>query len=96
MELAQEIQRADWSTAREQGKLVFVVSTKPSLVQFISLKFSQQEKSSFDRPNYTPIQVLHFKISLKENIEKKFVLTHKNFFCNFNPIHRLRIASKPV
>jgi len=32
-----EIQLTDWSTAGEQGKLVFVVSTKPSLVQFISL-----------------------------------------------------------
>jgi len=32
-ELAWEIQLTDWSTAREQGKLVFVVSTKPSLAQ---------------------------------------------------------------
>ena len=30
-ELAREIQLTDWSTAREQGKLVFVVSTTPSL-----------------------------------------------------------------
>ena len=36
-ELAREIQLTDWSTAREQGKLVFVVSIKPSLAQFISL-----------------------------------------------------------
>ena len=27
----------DWSTTGEQGKLVFVVSTKPSLAQYISL-----------------------------------------------------------
>ena len=37
MELAQEIQLTDWSTAGEQGKLVFVVLNLPSLVQFISL-----------------------------------------------------------
>ena len=36
-ELAREIQLTDWSTAGEQGKLVFVVSTTPSLSQFISL-----------------------------------------------------------
>ena len=34
-ELAREIQLTDGSTAGEQGKLVFVVSTKPSLGQFI-------------------------------------------------------------
>ena len=36
-ELAREIQLTDWSTAGEQGKLVSVVSTTPSLAQFISL-----------------------------------------------------------
>ena len=36
-ELAREIQLIDWSTAAEQGKLVFVVSITPSLSQFISL-----------------------------------------------------------
>ena len=36
-ELAQEIQLTDWSTAGEQGKLVFVVWTTPSLSQFTSL-----------------------------------------------------------
>ena len=35
MELVQEIQLTDWSTAGEQGKLVFVVSTTPSLAQLI-------------------------------------------------------------
>jgi len=34
-ELAQQIQLTDWSTAGEQGKLVFVVSTTQSLAQFI-------------------------------------------------------------
>ena len=36
-ELAREIQLTDWSTAGEEGKLVFVVSASPSLAQFISL-----------------------------------------------------------
>ena len=34
-ELAREIQPTDWSTAAEQGKLVFVVSITPSLAQCI-------------------------------------------------------------
>ena len=49
-ELAREIQLTDWSTAGEEGKLVFVVSTTPSLAQFISL-FTTRKKSSFDRLN---------------------------------------------
>ena len=36
-ELAREIKPADWSTAAEQGKLVFVVSITQSQAQFISL-----------------------------------------------------------
>ena len=36
-ELAREIKPTDWSTAAEQGKLVFVVSITQSLAQFISL-----------------------------------------------------------
>ena len=36
-ELAWEMQLTDWSTAGEQSKLVFVVSTRPALAQFISL-----------------------------------------------------------
>ena len=62
-ELAREIQLTDWSTAGEQGKLVFVVSTTPSLAQFI---FTTGRKSSFDRLNYRSIQVFHFKISVKK------------------------------
>ena len=48
---------------------------------------------SFDRPNYTSIQVFHFKSSVKKNAPKKFVLTN-NFFCN--PNSWLCIARKPV
>ena len=36
-ELSGEIQLTYWSTAGEQGKQFFVVSPKPSLVQFVSL-----------------------------------------------------------
>ena len=69
-ELAREIQLTDWSTAGEQGKLVFVVSTTPSLPQSISL-FTTGKKSSFDRPNYTSIQVFHFKIPVKKRRRKE-------------------------
>ena len=61
-ELAREIQLTDWSTASEQ---VFVVSTTPSLAQFISL-FTTGKKSSFDRLNYRSIQVFHFEILCQE------------------------------
>ena len=78
-ELAREIQLTDWSTAGEQGKLVFVVSTTPSLVQFISL-FTMGKKSSLDRPNYTSIQVFHFKISVKKKGRKEIRFQKHNFF----------------
>ena len=69
-ELAREIQLTDWSTAGEQGKLVFVGSTTPSLAQFISL-FTTGKKSSLDRLNYyRSIQVFHFKISVKKKRRK--------------------------
>ena len=67
-EFVREIQLTDRSTAAEQGKLFVLVSTNPSLAQFISL-FSTGKKSSFDLSNYTSIQVFHFKIT----VEKKFV-----------------------
>ena len=54
----------DESKVGEQDKLVFVVATKQSLVQFISL-LTTGKKYSFDRPNYTSVQVFHFNISVK-------------------------------
>ena len=78
-ELAREIQRTDWSTAREQGKLVFVVSTTLSLAQFISL-FTTGKKSSLDLPNYTSIQVFHFKISVKKKRKKEIRFDKQKFF----------------
>ena len=74
-----EIQLTDWSTAREQGKLVFVVSTTPSLAQFISL-FSTAKKSSFDRLNYRSIQVFHFEISVKKKRKKEIPIDKQIFF----------------
>ena len=72
-ELAREIQRSDWSTAGERGKLVFAVSITPSLAQFISI-FTRGKKSSFDRPNYRSVQVFHFTVRFlsRNNVEKKF------------------------
>ena len=78
-ELAREIQLTDWSTAGEQGKLVFVVSTMPSLAQFISL-FTRGKKSSFDRLNYRSIQIFHFEISVKKKRRKEIPIDKEKFF----------------
>ena len=78
-ELVREIKSTDWSTAAEQGKLVFVVSITQSLVQFISL-FTTGKKSSLDRPNYTSIQVFHFKISVKKKRKKEIRFDKQKFF----------------
>ena len=78
-ELAREIQLTDWSIAGEEGKLVFVVSTTPSLAQFISL-FTTGKKSSFDRLNYRSIQVFHFKISVKKKSRKEIPIDKQKFF----------------
>ena len=75
-ELAGEIQLTDWSTAGEQGKLVFVVSTTPSLAQFISL-------FTFDRLNYRSIQIFHFEISVKKKRRKEIHIDKQNFFSLF-------------
>ena len=78
-ELAREIQLTDWSTAGEEGKLVFVVSTTPSLAQIISL-FTARKKPSFDRLNYRSIQVFHFKVSVKKKRRKEIPIDKQNFF----------------
>ena len=80
-ELAREIQLTDWSTAGEQGKLVFVVSTTLSLAQFIPLFIkSTFIKSSFDRLNYRSIKVFHFEISVKKKRRKEIPIDKQNFF----------------
>jgi len=78
-ELVREIQLTNWSRAGEQGKLVFAVSTKPSLAQFISI-FTTGKSSSLDRPNHTSIQVFHFKISVKTKCRKKKRFDKQNLF----------------
>ena len=78
-ELAREIQLTDWSTAGEQGKLVFVVATTLSLAQFIPL-FTTGKKSSFDRLNYRSIQVFHFEISVKKKRRKEIPIDKQNLF----------------
>ena len=47
-----------------------MVSTEPSMAQFISL-FTTVKKSSFNRPNYTSIQVFHLKISVQKKRRKE-------------------------
>ena len=78
MELAPEIQLTDWSTAGERGKLVFVVSTKPSWRNLFH--FHDEKNSSFDCPNHTSIQVFHFKISVKTKRRKQIRFDGQNFF----------------
>ena len=73
-ELAREMQLTDWSTAREQGKLVFVVSIKPSLAQFISLFTARKNRLSIVQITHQ-FQVFHFKISVKKKRRKEIVLT---------------------
>ena len=51
-ELAREIQLTVWSTAGEQGKLFFVVSTKPALAQLISLFTTGKNRLSI-------VQIIH-------------------------------------
>ena len=78
-ELAREIQLTDWSTAGEQGKLVFVVSTKLSLAQFISLFTAGNNRLS-------TVQIKHqfkfftLRFLSRKKVEKIFVLTKKIFF----------------
>ena len=82
-ELAREIHLTDWSTAGEQGKLVFVVSTKPSLAQFISLFTTGKNRLSI-------VQITHqfkfftLRFLSRKNVEKKFVLTNKNSYLQSN------------
>ena len=66
-ELAREIQVTDWSTAGEQGKLVFVVSTKPSLAQFISLFTTEK---IFFRSSKLHINS-RFSLFIKVSVKKK-------------------------
>ena len=93
-ELAREIQVTAWSTGGEQGKLVFLVSTKPSLVQFISLFTTGKIRLSIVQMTHQ-FKFFTLRFLSRQNVENKFVLTSNFFFRNFNPIRRLRVAKKP-
>ena len=69
-ELAREIQPTDWSTAAEQGKLVFF-GFDHTITGAIYFTFHNGKKSSLDRPSYTSIQVFHFKICVKKKGKKE-------------------------
>ena len=56
--------------------------------------FSQREKNRLSIVQITDFFTLRFLS--RKNVEKKFVLTSKNFFRNLNPIRRLCVARKPV
>ena len=94
-ELAREIQLTDWSTAGEQGKLAFVVSTTPSLSQLISL-FRTGKNRLWIVQVTRQFKFFTLRFVSRKKVKKKFVLTNKIFFRNFNPIRRLRVARKPV
>ena len=78
-ELAWEIQLTDWSTAGEQGKLVFC-GFDQAITGAIYFTFHAGKKSFFDRPNHTSIQVFHFKISVKTKRRKEICFDKQNFF----------------
>ena len=78
-ELAREIQLTDWSTAREQGKLFFS-GFDQAITGAIYFTYHNGEKSSFDRQNYTSIQIFHFKISVTKKGRKEIRFDKQKFF----------------
>ena len=55
--------------ARQHGIYLLIISL-----------FTTAKKLSFDRPNYTSIQVVHFKISVKKKGRKEVGFDKKNIF----------------
>ena len=93
-ELAREIQLTDWSTAGEQRKLVFCCFEHPITgTTYFTFTTGKNSRSSKLHINSS---FLLYDFCQEKNVEKKFVLTNKFFFHNLNPIHRLRVARKPV
>ena len=78
-ELAREIQPTDWSTAAEQGKVVFF-GFDHAITGAIYFTLHNGKKSSLDRPNYTSIQVFHFKIYVKKKRKKEIRFDKQIFF----------------
>ena len=94
-ELVREIQLTNWSTAGKQAKLVFVVSTEPSLAQLISL-FKTGKNSLSITKLHISCSIFTLRFLSRKNVEKKFVLRNKNFFRIFNRIRRVCVERKPV
>ena len=65
-ELARKIQPTDWST-RQTGFCSF----DHAITGAIYFTFHNGKKSSLDRPSYTSIQVLQFKIYVKKKGKKE-------------------------
>ena len=78
-EFARETQLTDWSTGGEQGKLVFVVSTTPSLAQFILLFTTGRNSLSIVKITHQ-FKFFTLKFLSRKNVEKKFFLTKNVFF----------------
>ena len=78
-DLAREIQLTDWSTAGERGKLVLVVSTKPSLAQFISLFTTGKNRLSIVQITHQ-LKFFTLRFLSRKKVERKFVWTNKFFF----------------
>ena len=78
-ELTREIQLTNWSTAGKQGKLVFVVSTEPSLAQLISLFKTGKNSLSITKLHIScSIFTLRFLSRKKRRKEIRF--EKQNFF----------------
>ena len=79
-ELAREIQLIDWSLAGKQGKLFFffVLSTKPSLAQFISLFTTGKNRLSIVQITYQ-FKLFTLRFLSRKNVENKFRKTEIKF-----------------
>ena len=81
MGLTREIQLTDWSTAGEQGKLVFF-GFDQAITGAIYFIFHNGKKLSFNRPNYTSILFKFFTLrflSIKKG-RKEIHFDKQNFF----------------
>ena len=74
-----EIQLTNWSTAEEQGKLVFVVSNEPSPAQIISLFTTGKNRLSIIQVAHQLFS-FHFKISVKKKRRKEIRFGTQNLF----------------
>ena len=66
-----------------------MVSTKPSLAQFIALFTTGKHRLSIIQITHL-FKFFNFRFLSRQNVENKFVLTNKFFLSKFNPIRRER------